>query len=510
MGVATGIRTSTGAYPHIRFMDVSAAASCGTTWANQIQTTIIQIQQDMVNAKGGVSTLASYLNQLFGSGGGLTTGDHDTLLGVASNQHHRRLHGAQHTNSTWSLVSSTGESTAYSLAEHASYLYAGTGNNGKVFRTLDGNTWVNVANLGGAVRSLASFGNYIYAGMFGGAIYRSDDGVTWSVIYNTLSSEVRFLHTFDSQIYAATHQRTGLTAEIFRSADGETWTSAANIGEQQIYCLEEFDSKFYAGTAVTDKIYESSDGASWSSVHSAAGDVRALKTFGTDIYAGCTGGKIYSSPDGSAWSEAYDTGETAVYAMEVYTDYLYASTGTDGKLFRTPNGSSWAEVTAPSANDISYLIVYDGDLYAGLVGNGEIHRYLALDLIQTASATQPGLMTTTSFTKLQNLSTQGTADKWNITGYFTGDGTTQATTVLGFRPAWVEIQDKRSTHSVWQTMDGATYAFKHFSGSAGAAKHSRLKASEAINIYTHGFTAFDANLLNSTGVTYFYTAIKET
>ena len=276
-----------------------------------------------------------------------------------------------------------------------------------------------------------------------------------------------------------------------------------------MFCLEEFDSKLYAGTAAADKIYRSSDGETWNSVHAAAADVRTLKAFGTDLYAGCSDGKVYSSPDGEAWSEAYDTGENTILVLEEYAGFLYAGTGENGKLFRTPDGSSWSEVTAPSANDIIAFVIYDGDFYAGLVGNGEIHSYSALDLIQTAAATQPGLMSPSVLSKLEGIATQSTKDPWNVTGNYTGDGTATATTILGFRPARIEIQDKRAIHSLWQTIDGATYAFKHFSGTAGAAKHSRLKASEAINISGSGFRTYDANLLNSSGVTYYYTAIKK-
>ena len=47
----TGVVITVGRYPNIKFNRVSNLMSVGTTWANTIQTAIIQIEQDLLGVK---------------------------------------------------------------------------------------------------------------------------------------------------------------------------------------------------------------------------------------------------------------------------------------------------------------------------------------------------------------------------------------------------------------------------------------------------------------------------
>ena len=85
----------------------------------------------------------------------------------------------------WEEVEDLIEGFVLSLTTFDNYLYAGTGTNGKIYRTLDGDTWAETGDLGETVSVMAEFDNYLYAGTGAGTtakIYRSSDGVTWALV----------------------------------------------------------------------------------------------------------------------------------------------------------------------------------------------------------------------------------------------------------------------------------------------------------------------------------------
>ncbi len=92
-------------YPNLVFGRVAQGATMGTLPFREIQTAIVQIEQDLVNAKGGVSTLATYLNRALSATGTLVGSQlHANLLNVTEGQHHPKLHEADHRGGTDSLL----------------------------------------------------------------------------------------------------------------------------------------------------------------------------------------------------------------------------------------------------------------------------------------------------------------------------------------------------------------------------------------------------------------------
>lgn len=97
-------------YPSLAFSRVSNGASILVTTFAKIQTAIIQIEQDMLNAKGGVSTLATYLNNTLSADGQLVALTHGILASVTSSQHHGRSHATGHrtTDAFWASTGASG------------------------------------------------------------------------------------------------------------------------------------------------------------------------------------------------------------------------------------------------------------------------------------------------------------------------------------------------------------------------------------------------------------------
>ena len=93
----TGVVYTTGRYPNIRFGRVTAQMSCGTTWANQIQTGVHMIQKDAYTVRSpGFSTFASYIFNVMNITGSAKYPSHSQLAGVTASQHHNKLHGTDH------------------------------------------------------------------------------------------------------------------------------------------------------------------------------------------------------------------------------------------------------------------------------------------------------------------------------------------------------------------------------------------------------------------------------
>jgi hypothetical protein len=104
----------------------------------------------------------------------------------------------------------------FSLAVFKDYLYAGDYPNGKIYRSNDGITWVEVEDTNEEnIYALTVFNGYLYAsaGTSNGKIYRSSDGTTWVEIENN-TTDITSLAVFNGYLYA------GSNGTIYRVGGG--------------------------------------------------------------------------------------------------------------------------------------------------------------------------------------------------------------------------------------------------------------------------------------------------
>lgn len=94
-------------YPNLQFTRVTQGATMGTTPFRQIHTALAQIEQDLVNAKGGVSTFATFLNKAITGSGQYVYGSHGVLLNVTASQHHNKIHASRHYAGTDAILAGT-------------------------------------------------------------------------------------------------------------------------------------------------------------------------------------------------------------------------------------------------------------------------------------------------------------------------------------------------------------------------------------------------------------------
>lgn len=280
----------------------------------------------------------------------------------------------------WVRADDLGEVAAYSLVVFDSKLYAGTATNGRIFRTSDGRSFSQVADVTDQyVWDLAVFGSLIVAacGNPQGSVYRSADGSTWFESFRDPTyGGVHCLAVFGSNIYGGTHLPGG--AYILQSADAIVWTDVHNeAGETAFQSLCVFGSYLYAALQSTGEIWRSSDGTTWAACatlpDSAQGNILAV--FDGYLYCGTlTNGYIYRSSDGVSWSRVYDgQAHDEVRALHVFNSRLYAGGIGSTAILWTSDGTTWRrDAPLPSGNAIDFAD-FDGYLYAAVSG-GVIHR----------------------------------------------------------------------------------------------------------------------------------------
>ena len=181
----------------------------------------------------------------------------------------------------------------------------------------------------------------------------------------------------------------------------------------------------YDGTTIwscdsmADKIYEHSSDVSYDAADI---NIYALKTFGSNLYAGGDAGNVYKYT-GAAWSTDYASGEADILSLYDHNSKLYAGSGNNGKLF-VLNGS-WALSKDTDETAIYAGVSFDNKHFIGTGNLGKIYLYRD-GILATAQKT---LTTTYALYKLA----------FSISDYDLGDTIRFQVTQDGSTAAWTNI-----------------------------------------------------------------------
>lgn len=212
----------------------------------------------------------------------------------------------------------------------------------------------------------------------GGQIWRSADGVNWSLVADDgfgdpENLEIFRMAVFGGQLYASTlNVATG--GEIWRSSTGNagSWTRVVtgglgDAGNQGAMTFQEHNGVLYAGTfreSAGGQVWRSSNGAVWTPVNAGGfgsienAGVASLASFGGFLYAGTTnwttGAQLWrcSACNGSDWSQVMtggfgDSWNRRIMALPVLRGRLYAVTsnrsGEGTQVWRSANGMQWQQ-----------------------------------------------------------------------------------------------------------------------------------------------------------------------
>jgi len=232
--------------------------------------------------------------------------------------------GVAWNNSTPSLAPNISITSLAFDPRSARTAFAADGGGGLIFRSEDGGaTWSEIPGFRNLLSANSAVGvvyttvesnrSVLYAGTRFDGVFRSQDsGATWQQLDGGLGGEarrIRSLASYGNMLYAGTHNG------LYRLAQGATaWEAVADFPTTDIvFSLLADRNALYAGTG--SSLYASSDGAAWERVPNSPSTVYyALATTGRLIVMATENGLWVGS--GDAWNLATVAG--AGYSAPVY------------------------------------------------------------------------------------------------------------------------------------------------------------------------------------------------
>ena len=227
-----------------------------------------------------------------------------------------------------------------------------------------GGTWSMVYDSDTSIiYKLLSFNGDLYAAG-GNGVYRRSAG-TWARVLTVASAYCHTLCIFNSQLYAFFRS----TGYIYRTSNGTDWTNVTPVGWPD-----------FAGSASIvwngvmyvsipwGEVWHTTNGTSWTQTMARADDMQygwGFAILGSNLYVamgGATQGAIYKF-NGTTWTRVLlvtvNNGFTAIYT---WNDKLYAGEGL-GNIYSSVNGTDWSAPVSIAGN-VRAFIEYSGKLLA--------------------------------------------------------------------------------------------------------------------------------------------------
>ena len=215
----------------------------------------------------------------------------------------------------------------------------------------------------------------IYAGTFGGGVFRSDyGGYVWTPKNTGLGSIVSALAFNQAgMLFAGTYG-----GGVFRSTDkGQTWAEV-NIGLQSLgveALVINDDGEIFAGTSGGHVFRSANSGNTWQQTNFPGWAVRGLfLNDNGDLFAGTTFGLFRLPRQSNTWVYTSLAGFDIKASAIAPGGEMYASL--PDRLMRSPdNGNTWG--AAGLLDEVQCLAINNrGDVYAGLTNGG---AYLSIN-----------------------------------------------------------------------------------------------------------------------------------
>jgi len=233
----------------------------------------------------------------------------------------------------------------------------------------------------------------VYAGTYGGGVYKtSDGGMTWIATNQGMSATDVMALVIDPSANQTVYA--GTANGVFKTTDGGvSWVNLHGGYEATALVIDPANTQaLYAGTM--GGVYKTADGGTnWIAVNNGlpAAEVTALSIDPTGtgmLYAAISGGGLYKTIDGgTTWSIVVPEYYSMLSSLVIDPEYpliLYAGRSWDGSISKTMDGGlTWENVTPGQCPDnISYLGTGSFWCHAVIPGN-----YTAIVLDPTKSPT---------------------------------------------------------------------------------------------------------------------------
>lgn len=256
--------------------------------------------------------------------------------------------------------------------------YVATGEDGLLYYSSDGTTWLAQDGLVGTFSSFwgaaASPDRFVVVGASNGAIY-SDDGLTWTAAsFGSATSP-----TFNDVMWDGTQFVAWGVADVYTSTDGISWNYKSSPYIAQL---------LWNGTQYENLDYGTTDLVNWTPLPRAGYfsdldrwvmDMHYLPSTGQYLVAGGTVdgvGWIAASSDGNAWQMAMSS--HAMVGATWAGDHFVAIDNT-GVLFDSTDGINWS-----SDKIIKIALDYISEVYFSIAWSPLHSRYVAVSSARTA------------------------------------------------------------------------------------------------------------------------------
>jgi photosystem II stability/assembly factor-like uncharacterized protein len=218
----------------------------------------------------------------------------------------------------------------YSIATSGNYVFAGTESNGVYRSTDNGTSFSQAANFGtysGEVVLVIS-GSNIFAGMWymaGGAVYLStNNGTNWALT-SQINSAVKCLAINGGYLFAGT-----MDGGVYLSTNNGTTFTQTSLNNQEVRSLAVIGSNVFAGTNPNGVYLSTNNGSTWAQTPLNSGRINSLIVWGTNIFAGTNDGNIYQSTNnGADWitrNEGLPTMYIGINSLLIANNYMFAGT----------------------------------------------------------------------------------------------------------------------------------------------------------------------------------------
>jgi len=305
---------------------------------------------------------------------------------------------------TWKNGNVTKELTFRDVT-FANGFFLAVGDGAQVYKSSNGSSWSKLSNsfnqTSDHMYSVAYGNGYYVAAMRDSRIARSsDNGQTWSVVYNGKVTEDLYGSAYGNGTFVVI----GEAGSVFTSTNnGSTWVKTKT--SYSLRAIEYGAGIFVAGCGGGQpRILTSSDGKNWTVRYQPASNIRGVAFSGSKWIA--VGYDVYlcQDPNAENWTRSL-RGAAIPLVDQFYSAWasdalsLYIAAGEHGLLFTSPDGINW---TKRATGTLRFLLGMDyGSGVIAVVGNGGPREPNSVYLYSThysecGGGTGPGSITITS------------------------------------------------------------------------------------------------------------------
>ena len=183
----------------------------------------------------------------------------------------------------WQAMSGLNTSKYYYSVAYGNGKYVCVGNDGSLYYSTDGKTWVST--------SISGFSSYLWGVTYGndrfvcvgylGASYYSTDGLTWQAMTGLATTNYRAV-TYGNDRFVCV----GSSGKSYYSTDGLTWNTMSGVDTSTVLRAVTYGNDKFICVCDSGKSYYSTDGLTWTAMSGLDTSVNySGVTYGTEFVA---------------------------------------------------------------------------------------------------------------------------------------------------------------------------------------------------------------------------------